>query len=141
LALQCADFGLELEYMMILRPAEMQDTSLLLTWRNDELTRQMSRSQETVGFEGHVAWLKTKLSDPSVYFMIAEENGIPVGTVRIDNGELNYTVSPEHRGCGIATAMLTLVKERFGPFRAEIKKENIASVRAAEKAGHVVVLL
>jgi hypothetical protein len=37
--------------------------------------------------------------------------------------------------------MLTLVRKRFGPLRAEIKPENLASIRAASRAGHAVVLL
>jgi RimJ/RimL family protein N-acetyltransferase len=95
-----------------------------------------------VPWSDHVAWLTRRLdrADPALF--IAEHEGLAVATFRVDDdGELSYTVAPEHRGRGIASALLVLVAERFGSLRAEIKHDNLASIRAAEKAGHHVVLI
>jgi RimJ/RimL family protein N-acetyltransferase len=64
-----------------------------------------------------------------------------VGTFRIDGDEISYTVAPDCRGMGACTAMLRQAHAMFGPLRAEIKPENIASIKAAERAGMIVHLL
>ncbi len=66
---------------------------------------------------------------------------MPIGTCRIDGDEVSYTIAPEHRRRGYATALLVLVREQFGSLRAEIKPENAASIKAATAAGHTVHLL
>ena len=78
------------------------------------------------------------VDEPHLY--IAEIDGVPVGTVRIDGETINYTIAPEKRGNGYATAMLLEAHRLFGPKHAEIKPENVASIRAAERAGHHVHL-
>lgn len=119
----------------------MADAERLWAWRNDPDTRANSRSTDFVSWEDHVAWLTRRLerSEPGIY--IAERDGVPVATFRLDDDVVSYTIAPEHRGQGIASALLALVAERFGPKRAEIKPDNLASIRAAEKSGHTVVLL
>jgi GNAT superfamily N-acetyltransferase len=94
-----------------------------------------------VPWEDHVAWMARRLDrdDPALY--VAEREGEPVATVRLDENEVSYTVAPEHRGKGVASALLLLVAQRFGPKRAEVKRGNVASIRAAQKAGHKVVLI
>lgn len=125
-----------------LRLATPQDSRPLFRWRNDELTRAMFKHGDPVPWKDHVAWLERRLSQPQPNLFIAEENGVPVGTIRVDeDNSLSYTVAPEHRGRGIAARMLRLVRERFGPLTAEIHPENVGSIRAAERAGHRVVLL
>lgn len=72
--------------------------------------------------------------------MIAEEDGIPVGTVRIDYAdgiyELSWTVAPEMRGRGIGKKMVSLVVQQIeSPIRAKIYAGNEASVKIAEYCG------
>jgi RimJ/RimL family protein N-acetyltransferase len=126
---------------MHLRPAIASDAALLFRWRNDPTTRAMSKTSRPVEWDEHVAWLERRLGRETPDLYIAEVEAEAVGVVRIDGADLSYTVAPEHRGRGHATAMLTLVRKRFGPLRAEIKPENLASIRAASRAGHAVVLL
>ncbi len=71
---------------------------------------------------------------------VAEIDGVPVGTVRVDSEkygyELSWTVSPMMRGSGIGKEMVSqLAKGISEPVRAEIKSGNIASIRIAEGAG------
>lgn len=89
-----------------LRPATLADAALLLQWRNDPLTRKNSRNMAVVEERDHVAWLKTKMHE--IY--IAEDRGVPVGTVRAQKGEfsteLSWTIAPHARGLGYGKAML-----------------------------------
>lgn len=119
----------------------MEDAQRLFDWRNDPLTRAMSKTTEPVEWSGHVQWLERRLSRPEPLLFIAEVDGAAIGTFRVDDDEISYTIAPEHRGRGQATAMLRLAREKFGQLRAEIKSGNAASVRAAETAGFRVVLL
>lgn len=133
---------------MWFRQAKMADADLLLAWRNDPLTRQMSRNQDVVEMDGHVAWLSKRLSrvSPQLHMVMMMDERIgnfaPVATFRIDGDELSYTVAPEHRGKGIAKQMLAKIRaDARRPLTAEIKRDNMASIRAAESAGHTVVLI
>lgn len=127
--------------MITLRPATMNDAQCLFDWRNDPLTRANSVNSDPVEWSGHVAWLERRLSRDEPGLFVAVEGDELVGTVRIDDDEISYTVSPDHRGRGLATAMLMLAYEAFGQKIAKIKPENRASIRAAEKAGHQVELI
>ena len=73
---------------------------------------------------------------------MAEIDGVPVGTVRVDSEalgyELSWTVSTTMRSSGIGKAMVSqLAKWIPESIRAEIKTGNIASIRIAEEAGMV----
>ncbi|WP_414471782.1 GNAT family N-acetyltransferase [Microvirga sp. M2] len=126
---------------MRIRPVVIGDARVLFDWRNDPLTRAMSRTTDPVEWDRHVAWLTRRLEAPEPHLYIAEVDGRPVGTIRIDGEEVSYTVTPSERGKGYAVEMLRWARERFGMLTAGIKPENEASIRAAEKAGHNVRLL
>lgn len=123
------------------RPATPEDAENLFRWRNDPITRAMSVNTQPIEWVDHVAWLDRRLArqNPNLYIVVVD--GDPVGTFRLDDGEVSYTIAPEFRGRGFATWTLSLVRNRFGPQRAVIKAENTASIRAAQKAGHVVELI
>lgn len=121
-----------------IRSANAHDAERLFSWRNDPLTREMSKSQDIVSWDRHIAWLDARLSRDRPALFIAAIDSTPVGTLRIDNDEISYTVAPEHRSKGIATAMLTEARKCFGALRADIYSRNIASLRAATSAGHIV---
>lgn len=137
---------------MKLRPATMEDAKLLLAWRNDPETRKASINTEEVTWDGHIAWLKRTLNDqpdpPNRYLFVAEEEGTPVGTVRLDRlaedqggFELSWTVAPEARGRGVgrqmvetATKLPILLSERF---IARIKPDNLASLKIVAAVGFI----
>lgn len=66
---------------------------------------------------------------------IAKIDSDNVGTFRIDGDEVSYTIAPAFRGRGLATKLLREVRARFGRLQAEIYPHNVASIRAAERAG------
>jgi|SRR6185295_3156872 len=129
---------------MLLRPATMDDAALLYAWRTDPLTRAASHQTSTIDFASHLAWLKRSLALLSRRIIIAEADGVPVGTMRTDIEDgitvLSWTVAPEHRGRGIGRTMVQrLVSTLPGILRAEVKCSNTASLRIAERAGFMAI--
>lgn len=122
------------------RPATRDDAHRLFCWRNDPLTRSMFRSSDLVEWDQHLRWLERRL-DGAPNLFIFEWCGVPVGTFRLDDDEISYTIAPEHRERGLATAMLKMVRRDFGPLRAMIFPRNVASIRAAQSASLTVILL
>ncbi|WP_205345778.1 GNAT family N-acetyltransferase [Pseudomonas proteolytica] len=122
------------------RNATMDDGVMLHRWRNDEATRAASHSTSEVDLEGHLRWLASTLENPSRTLLIAEIEGVPVGTVRADEDpkgtELSWTVAPEARGLGVAKRMVKAVMRLVsGPITAEVKKSNGASIAVAVFSG------
>lgn len=126
---------------MKLRPATIDDASLLLEWRNDPLTREASVNTDPVGWDGHVEWFRSSLTNPNRKLLVVEVNEEPVGTVRIDYGdetEISWTVAPSARGRSLGKQMVQAALPD-GPVIAHIKRENIASQRIAQAAGFKLV--
>ncbi len=93
-----------------------------------------------VSSDEHIAWLTSTLINPCRQILIAEVDGTPVGTIRIDFHaeycELSWTIAPESRRKGFGKLMVTrLARELDCSLRVEIKEGNIASVKIAQAAG------
>jgi hypothetical protein len=43
---------------LIIRKATIDDAPILFNWRNDELTRRLSKNTNVVKWNEHVVWLK-----------------------------------------------------------------------------------
>jgi RimJ/RimL family protein N-acetyltransferase len=114
---------------------------LLLDWRNDPETRANSRRHEAVPWDIHLAWLAAVLGDPTRELLIAECDGMAVGTVRFDHDRdgtmLSWTIAPARRGQGLGRTMVRHAIERVpaGRLRAEIAASNARSIAIARAAG------
>jgi len=142
---------------IILKPATMADSKLLMDWRNDPETIKASHNSKAVTIKKHFEWLKNTIKNPDKQLFIAWKiSGIignkygdigdvlqPVGTIRSDYHleencyELSWTVAPKARGQGIGKQMVSTLAKRMADknIRAEIKPENVASIKIAEAAG------
>ena len=129
-----------------LRPTTLGDASLLLAWANDPMTRAMSLSAATITPVDHERWLDGRLdSDDCDMYVASDEHGVPVGHVRFEPAgpdlRISVVVAPEHRGRGLARAVIEsgtreIARRRVeGRIVAEIRPENEASRRAFERAG------
>lgn len=123
-----------------LRLATLADAVHLLHWRNDADTRRFSLNPELVTEQQHRHWLEKSLISPERRLFIAEYNGQPVGTVRVDSTAechlISWTIAAEHRGKGLAKAMVKLlVGQLTGKIVAEILPGNTASIKVAQYAG------
>ena len=132
--------------------ATMEDAAYLLCLRNDPTTVAASRKQRPVEKAEHLAWLTAALLDPaiSIYIAAYSPDRSRVGTVRLDNGEcpdgcateLSLTVAPLMRGKGLARQLILLAMDA-NPYQcrrwiAEVRRENIPSLRAFLSAGWLI---
>ena len=125
-----------------LRSVTMEDSDILLKWRNDSQTRKASINVREVKKEEHVQWLHDALQNKNRKIYLAEKNGELVGTVRADYvdliHELSWTIAPNMRGGGLGNIMVAeIVNQLATKVTAKIKKENKASIRIAEYVGMV----
>ncbi|MBL8771318.1 MAG: GNAT family N-acetyltransferase [Phenylobacterium sp.] len=124
---------------MRLRRATEADCVDLWRWRNDPVTRAMSRTSDEVDLAAHTAWFRGALLNPSITLLIGETDDGKVGMVRFDHRdetEVSINLNPAFRGQGLSMALLGQALESVaGAVFAEIKDENAASRRLFERAG------
>lgn len=131
------------------RPATLEDARLLLAWRNDPVTRAVSRTGTEVALEDHLGWLRSTLERPDRHLLVGLTAGVPVGTVRWDHEdhdewEVSITVAPGMRGKGTGQALLAAGEEwlfRHLPetpagLLAVVREDNPASRRLFLGAGY-----
>jgi RimJ/RimL family protein N-acetyltransferase len=128
--------------LVILRKATIEDSDLLLAWRNDDATRINSLNSAPIQPDEHARWLDCSIRSADRSLFIIEESGTPVGTVRIDSlpdgqKDLSWTIAPERRGSGIGKQAVQKAIDEHPDwvFVARIKTTNAASIRIAEHAG------
>jgi RimJ/RimL family protein N-acetyltransferase len=130
---------------LTLRPAADSDAALLRSWRNDPDTRAASRNTAEVEEAEHESWLAGVLADAGQRLFVAEQDGRPVGQVRLqradDAWEISVTVSPEARGAGLGAALIEGGVERLraegaqGAVEAWVRAGNAASLGAFRRGG------
>jgi len=118
----------------------MADAECLRAWRNDPETRRQSFQARPVSLAEHTTWLYGVLTDPSRMLWIAEEDGRPVASGRLDArpggwAEVHITVDPAERGRGVGTAVIAALVEQaklslYAWLQARIKPNNAASRQA-----------
>jgi UDP-2,4-diacetamido-2,4,6-trideoxy-beta-L-altropyranose hydrolase len=119
---------------------------MVMAWRNDPTAVRFSTTGRAVSEEEHERWFATiRRADSRTKLWIGEEDGAPVGQVRIDadddGGTVSIAVGAEHRGRGIGTAMLrALLAEVSRASGTEhlialVRPDNAASLRAFQAVG------
>jgi RimJ/RimL family protein N-acetyltransferase len=118
---------------------------MLREWRNDAETVRFSGTSRRVAPSQHARWVAARLIDPTTRLLIAEQDGVPVGQVRIDvtaaNGVVSLAVAPEARGRGVAQAMLRATLDDLthegdpSTLTALVHPDNAASIRVFERVG------
>jgi RimJ/RimL family protein N-acetyltransferase len=129
-----------------LRTVEDGDSALLLEWRNESAAVRFSASGRPVTTAEHERWFARVRGDQSgTTIWIVEDDGTPVGQVRVDVedgvGVVSIAIAVEHRGRGIGPnalrAMVDAVTAQGGVqlLRALAHPDNSRSLRAFELAG------
>ena len=129
-----------------LRRAEEADCRLLWEWANDPAVRAASFSGDTIPWNQHEQWFRSKLSDGNVLLCIAmNSEGKPIGHIRYqiegDAATVSISISPQFRDMGYGHRLLTRGSEEV--FRntaataisAYVKPENRTSLRLFRRAG------
>jgi len=130
------------------RKAAREDSDLMYRWRNDPVTRIVSRNPEEIGPKQHAVWLQRTLADKDRLLLIGEVGQIPVGVVRFDRHEddevrVSVYVDPELHGLGLGEALVRAGEEAARDWAgkgltvvAHVLGGNTRARRAFEEAGY-----
>ena len=125
-----------------LRKADISDKEDLLAWRNDLLTRANSFHPEWITEKEHERWFAQAIQDKNKLLLVGYQGKKKFGVVRYnrvanERYEVSINLDPAMRGQGLGAMLLRQslpwVKGRI---TARIKKANVISIRAFEKAGY-----
>jgi len=123
-------------------------------WRNDPVSRSLSRQTERVEWNEHKSWYQKYLDNKKSYLYIGIKNetshNIPIGVIRFDLMDFNqkyYEVSiniaPNSRGKGYGSLLLKRGTKKFIKdvdkcirLYAEIKVDNLLSIGLFTSAGY-----
>ena len=137
-----------------LRRATLADAQILWEWRNNAQTRAMSLQSEPLEWEPHWNWLRSSVENSQHAIWIVTRDLENVAVVRFhrqitagkecaSEATISVTLAPEFRGQGLSkTVIKTGCRAIFGlwpiqKIRAQIKTQNVASLRAFEACGFV----
>jgi len=135
--------------MLNYRLATPEDIDLIFKWANDPVTRHNSFNTEKISYKNHINWYNKQIESDENLILIFEIDSIPLGMVRFhkedDSWTIGINISEAYRGQGLSVQMLReAAKYLFSNYKegiiiAFIKKENITSQKAFEKAGFIFV--
>ena len=139
---------------LTIRPATIEDAVLLWHWRNDPETRAMSSDTTEITLDQHINWLTKRLKNAAYdgsAIVIAELDGSPIGTGRIDRGWdalsrtvdsclLGYSINKDHRGHGygnlLVTQLVALAQNMgYSTVKCRIRRTNSRSIMCAAMSG------
>lgn len=135
---------------MKLRKAKLKDIIKVYLWKNNIISRKMSRNQNKVKFLEHFVWYLKKLNDKESLFLIGIFNNKAFGMVRFDHilNSDNYFVSinlkPNMRGKGLSKNFLAQSLNCFSNLNktklyAEIRNNNTKSIKIFKSVGFVEI--
>jgi RimJ/RimL family protein N-acetyltransferase len=129
-----------------LRKAALDDLQLTYQWAMDPLIRKYALSTHLISWDEHHQWFTTKITDPHCLYLIAEKQGMPIGSIRFDLKEeeamISYLLIPKVHGKGLGKHLLCLgARILFSETPATMVKgivltDNIASQKTFEALGY-----
>ena len=129
----------------LVRPANKKDSKRIWEIRNHPISRKYSGNSEKIFFARHNLWFKNKYfnGQDNYCFVLKSKDGLVVGYCRLDLDNINnyYIISiaidPNHHGQGLGHRLMRDTLSQFARWRkgifAEIKKENLGSIRLFQK--------
>ena len=135
--------------MLKFRRVIQSDLMQLYEWANDVETRENSFNSRTITLQEHSIWFQDRLNNINYDMLVFFENKLPVGLVRLQeedeaNSLIGIVIDRDHRGKGLSSKILVEACQYFhkinpkSEIKAYIKKNNIPSFKAFEKAGFVL---
>lgn len=129
-----------------LRAIEPHDIDKLFEWRNHPDVRSKSFNTDPVNRVEHEKWFNAKINDPDTMIYVAYCGKNDIGSIRFENKgdavKVSVMLNPSFVGKGFGAEIIRLAVEKFLSGKksnkgiiAEIKKDNIASIKAFQKAG------
>jgi len=131
-----------------IKNADHNDMDDLFRWRNDPEISKNFFNADPVSRETHEKWFREKVNDIGSAIYMAYYRSDKIGSVRFESKEdvikTSVILSPEYIGKGLGAEIIRIAADRFikekspaKPIIAEIKKENIRSAKAFQKAGFI----
>lgn len=131
-----------------LRPAQQEDATSVLVWRNAEVTRRHFRDPSPVRPEVHVDWWKRSLDSSQRRLLVARCGTQDVGVLRLDldaagkQAEVSLYLDPSLHGLGLGVALLKAAQAwtrcnepKIERLVAEVLPGNEASLATFRAAG------
>lgn len=133
-----------------IRGADSADAGRILAWRNDPWIVAQGSLNRTVTFEEHHSWFTRRIEDTRHPIWIVEIGGEPVGMVRLDStpdrwkAEVSLYLMKSHCGRGNGPQVLARVAQTakdlgHETLQAVVRRDNVASLKAFQKAGYQTV--
>lgn len=125
---------------MELRRATINDMMDILAWRNDPDAVAMSKTG-AVDEAQHRNWFPRAIASRDRVILVAEQGGQKLGMVRFDqSGDVwlvSINIAPEWRNKGYGSRALLEAISILGScsLRAEVRADNLTSIRIFEKCG------
>ena len=134
---------------LTLRRARLSDIETTFAWASNAEVRKYALNKTAIDISEHCAWFAKRLNDKNCIYKIAEFNGKPVGSFRLDidsNGgaAISYLLDPAYHSKGLGKRLLFLGKElaqqdsRVEILVGHVLIDNAASVHLFTKLGFVV---
>jgi RimJ/RimL family protein N-acetyltransferase len=136
--------------MITLQPADPAPdgahSQAVWEWRNDPVTRQMSRTTELIPWPAHRQWYERTAGAAGTALLIALVDGTPACMVRFDTlepgaAEVHINMNPALRGKGLGKPILTAACAygfdhlKLSRIFASIKAENAPSLKIFGSVG------
>ena len=126
------------------RPASMADAAIMHRWRNDPVTRAVSRQGEPIELAAHMEWLDRALGDPDRQVFVGMIGPVTIGVIRFDRAdesscEVSLYLDPDLHGLGLGEYLLAAGERTVGRglcIVAEVLEDNPGSARLFEKSGY-----
>ena len=125
-----------------LRPVALEDARQIFKWQIHPGIRQFFRNTNPPEWQDHLDWIKKNLANQNKYLFLITADSFACGFLHLTRiglaeFEVSILVSAEWQGKSIAKNGLLILRKKFplSIFRAEVKKENIASKKLFLSAG------
>ena len=132
-----------MEGEIIFRKASLQDSIDLFKWRNDPLSREMSKNSSIISIKDHDLWFEKNISKKQVLILICENSftNNKIGILRFDFNKnfiksmVSINISPQERGKKYSKVCLKqgikYMRSIYPQCReifANVKKTNLRSI-------------
>jgi len=134
---------------ILYRIANLDDSDLVLNWRNDPMVRKNSRDRSMVSAETHNSWFVDRIrkcvTEPIYIF---SQDNQEVGFTRLDlidsetgKFEVSIAVRSEMRGKGYGSIILSMTVDaarqmtNAREITGNVRKDNYASIKLFERSG------
>ena len=124
-----------------MRDAQIDDCDRVFAWNCTPEVRAMSGDPRIIELADHRSWFRRRLSQGPMW--IVEDNGAPVGVVRLDPGPdvawISIALAPDARGRGIGRRAIEAACASYAqPVNAMIRVRNTVSRACFQACGFVL---